>query len=166
MTVEVGNRQNRSRVPFGDEKYPKRKPVNYGAADLATDERELKGRLLNANECRAQFGEEFSTKAVLFAVIPRPRLFGVEFRLGPNVEPDHLANGAKVSLHPLDNLSPRPGVAGRLAMRRKPFPQQGCLPFLQWHLVDTGRYGVPQRLNVVDLVLNREAVESRRRQRH
>ncbi len=164
--MQVSNRQNRGRLAFSDEEYAKRKPLENRAADLATDERELKGRLLDANECCAQFSEEFSAEAVSFAVIPHPSLFGVEFCLRPNVEPHHLSAGAKVSLHALDDFSPRPGVAGRLPMRRKPLLQQGLLPFVQWQLVDARRNGVPQRLDVVDLILNWEAVEPWRRQRH
>jgi hypothetical protein len=41
-------------------------------------------------------------------------------RLGPNVEPGHLSPGTGVPLHTLYDLSPRPGITGRLTMRRKP----------------------------------------------
>jgi hypothetical protein len=121
--------------------------------------------LLNANEYRAQFGEEFNAEAVSLAVIPCPSLFGVEFCLGPNVEPGHLSAGAKASLNALDNFSPRPGVAGSLAMGREPLLQQSLLPLVQGHLVDTGGNAVPQRLYVLDLIFDWQVLEPWRRQR-
>jgi hypothetical protein len=123
MSVQVSNGQNGGHIAFCDEEYAKRKPMKNGSSDFTTDERELEGRLLNAEECGAQFGEEFGPEATSFALIPRTSLFGVEFCLRPNVEPSHLSASAKVLLNPLDDLSPRSGVTGRLTMRREPLPQ-------------------------------------------
>ena len=154
MSVQVSNGQNGGHIAFCDEEYAKRKPMKNGSSDFTTDEGELEGRLLNAEEGGTQFGEEFGPKATLFAFIPRTSLFGVEFCLRPNVEPSHLSAGAKVFLNPLNDFSPRSGVAGRLTMRRQPLLQQGLLPLVQGHLVHTGRNGVPQRLDVVDLIFD------------
>lgn len=111
-------------------------------------------------------GEEVGTESISFAVIPRSGLFGIEFCFRPNVEPDHLSAGAKVPLNPLDDLSPRPAGARRLTMRRETLLQQGLLPLVQRHLTGTGRNAVPQRLYVVDLIFNRQALKPWRRQRH
>ena len=155
MAVQVSDGQNRGHVAFCDEEYAKRKPMKDGSSDLTADERKLEGGLLDADECGAQLGEEFGSEAASFAVIPRTSLFGVEFCLRPNVEPGHLSVAAKVPLNALDDLSPWPGVAGRLTMRREPLLQQGLLPLVQRYLVDTGRNTVPKRLDVVNLIFNR-----------
>jgi hypothetical protein len=154
MSVQVSDRQNGGHVAFCDEEYAKRKAMKNGSSNLTADERKLEGRLLNPDECCAQCGEEFGSEAASFGVIPRTGLFGVEFCLRPNVEPGHLSAAAKVLLNALDDFSPRPGVAGRLTMRREPLLQQGLLPLVQGHLVNTGRNAVPQRLYVVDLILD------------
>lgn len=155
MSVQVSDRQNGGHVAFGDEEYAKRKAMKNRSSNLTADERKLEGCLLHADERAAQFGEEFGPEAASFAVIPRTGLFGIEFCLRPNVEPGHLSAAAKAPLHALDDLSPRPGVAGRLTMRRESLLQQGLLPLVQGHLVDTGRNAVPQRLYVVDLIFDR-----------
>lgn len=93
-------------------------------------------------------------------------LLDVEFRLGPNVEPGHLSAGAKVLLNAFHHLSPRPRVTGRLTMRREALLQQNLLPLVQRHLVNARRDAVPERLNVVDLIFDSQALEPWRRQRH
>lgn len=53
MSVQVCDGQNRGEVAVDDEEYAKRKAMENGSSNLAIDERKLKGRLLNADECVA-----------------------------------------------------------------------------------------------------------------
>ena len=140
--------------------------MKNGSPNLTADERALKGRLLDPDKGGAQFEEECGAEADSLALIPRTSLFGVEFRFGPNVEPGHLSAGAKTLLNAFDYVSPRPGVTGRLTMRREALLQQNLLPLVQRHLVDASRDAVPERLNVVDLIFDSQAFEPGRRQRH
>ena len=48
----------------------------------------------------------------------------------------------------------------------KTFLQQGSLPLLERHLIGAGRDTVPERLDIVDLILNRKRIEPRGRQRY
>ena len=75
--------------------------------------------------------------------------------------PQHLpARGTQAVLNPFDDFLPRPGIARRATMGSQTFLQQSLLPFLERHLIDGGCDPVPQRLHVVDLLFNRERIES------
>jgi hypothetical protein len=51
MPVQVCNGQNGGYVTVYDEEHAKRKAMKNGSSNLSADERKLKGRLLNADEC-------------------------------------------------------------------------------------------------------------------
>ena len=153
--MQVSDGQNGRNIVFCDEEYAKRKSVQERSADLTSDERKLERCLLNPDERSAQRGDEVGSEATSFTVIPCTSRFGIEFCLGPNVEPNHLSTCAKVPLYAFDDLSPWACVAGRPTMRGQPVLQQGLLPLVQRHLVHTGCDTVPQRLDVVDLIFNR-----------
>jgi len=95
----------------------------------------------------------------------RSCLEGIEFCFRTNCQPVHLPNAAETLVHPFNDLRPRPRVVRRQPMCRKALIQQGLLPLLEWHLIDAGRDVVPERLHVVDLIVDRKRVEPSGRQR-
>lgn len=44
-------------------------------------------------------------------------------------------------------------------MRSKSLIQQGLLPLLEWYLIDAGRDVVPERLDVIDLIIDRKRIK-------
>jgi hypothetical protein len=64
-------------------------------------------------------------------------------------------------LKAFENLFPGSGVTRRAPMRGESLVKQDPLPFMKGNLIDVGGDPVPQRLHVVDLVLNCQPVESR-----
>ena len=142
--MQVRDGHDRCHVAFDDEEDAEREAMKDRASDLTEDERELQRPLLNAHESGAQLGKERCPEPNLFAVVPNAGVLGVDFCLRPNVEPSHLSAGAKALLNPLDDLSPRPSIAGGLTMRRDPLAQEGLLPLVKGHLVGAGRDAVPQ----------------------
>ena len=99
-----------------------------------------------------------------FTLVPEGCFKGVGLRLRPDLQPRHLPAGLKSALNSVDNVSPRLGIPWRSAMGRKPLFQEGLLPLLKRHLVRARRDPVPQRLHVLDLVLDEQGVKSWRRQ--
>ena len=49
-------------------------------------------------------------------------------------------------------------------MRRKPFFENGLLPLVKRYLIDTRGDAIPERLDVIDLLVDGKIVESLRRQ--
>jgi hypothetical protein len=58
------------------------------------------------------------------------------------------------------------GLTRGSPMRSESLLQDAQLPFMKRHLIQTGCNVVPERLYVVDLILDRKIVESRRWQWH
>ena len=163
MAMQVRDRQDCCDIGVHDEEHAKREAPKNGTATFAEDERIMPRAFFDSCERGAKFGQELQTQAIAFAVIPRGRFKGIEFCLRPNVEPGHLRPGTQALLDTFDDFLPRPSVARRSTMRSQTFFQQGPLPFLERHLIDSGCDAVPKRLHVVDLLFNRKLVESWRR---
>jgi len=127
-----------------DEEDAEWEPVNNGSATLSEDHRKALRSILDSLKRRAKFRETFRPEAFPFPVVPRGRVEYVELCLGPHMEARHLLACAKTLLDSINDLSPGLGFIGSPAMRRKPLLQEGLLPLLQRHLVDSRRDAIPQ----------------------
>jgi hypothetical protein len=163
--MEMRNRQDRREISLNDEKHAEWKPVEDGPPVLAKHPRKAQRAFFDSREGCAKFDEECRSEAVPLTVVPSRRLEEIEFRFRPNVQPKHLPTGTQTLLNSLDDLLPGPCFIRRPAMRGEALRQERLLPLLQRNLVDVRRNVIPQRLDVLNLVFNRERVESRRRQR-
>jgi hypothetical protein len=131
-------------VAFEDEEHAKGKAMKNRSSNITKDARKLRRRRLNTCERPAKFAEEVRAEAGPFAFVPHAGLQGIEFCLRPNLEPGHLSACSEPVLNSIDDFSPRPGLARRLAMSGNPLFQHGLLPLVKRHLVDARSDAVPQ----------------------
>ena len=120
---------------------------------------------LNSRERRPEFSEEFRSKPGPLAVVPGPRVEGVQLCLRPDREARHLPAAAETFLYAFDDLFPGTGFVGSPAVFGKAFFQERLLPVLQRDLASGRGDAIPKRLHVLDLIFDRQRVEPRRRQR-
>ena len=111
MTMQVRYRQDCCDIGFHDEEHSKWEAPQNGPSKFVEDERIVLWAFFNSCQRGAKFSQELQAQAIAFAVIPRCRFKGIEFCLGPNVEPGHLRPGTQTLLNPFDDFVPRPSVA-------------------------------------------------------
>lgn len=131
-------------VAFEDKEHAKRKAMKNRSSNITKDARKLRRCRLNTRQRPAKFPEEVRAEAGPFAFVPHAGLQSIELCLRPNIEPGHLSACSKPVLNSIDDFSPRPSLARRLAMSGKPLFQHGLLPLVKRHLIDARRDAVPQ----------------------
>ena len=150
---------------FQRKKHAERESVNDRAPERLRNEWKVPRSSLDPDKRCTEFLKKFAPEAVALAFVPQHRLKRVELCFGSDLKPSHLRSLTQMSLKPLHDFLPWPGFLRRAAMRRKPFFENGLLPFLKWDLIDACGDAVPERLDIVDLVVDGKIVESWRRQR-
>lgn len=163
--MQVCDGENCCDLGLHDEEHAEWEPVENCSPELPEDERKTQRSFLDPCQRCVKFNEEFRPEALAPAVVPRRCFEGIEFSLGPNLQPRHLRTGAEAMPYSLDDLLPRSGFRRGSAMCRETLFQEGLLPLLERDLVDTRRDVIPERLHVIDLVFDRKRVEPRGRQR-
>ena len=148
-----------------DEEHAERKPVDDRSPQVPKDERKTQRPFLDPRKRCAKFNQEFRPEALPLAFVPRCRFERVELCLRPNLQQRHLPTGTEAMRYSFNDLLPRSGFRRGSLMCRETLFQEGLLPLLERDLVDIRRDVIPERLHVIDLVLNRKRVEPRGRQR-
>jgi hypothetical protein len=162
MAVQVHNGEYRQRIVVDREKHAEREAMKHSAPNIAENERELPRSILDPAENRAKLVGKFKPETVPFTLVPRSSVEGIEFSLWANVESRHLRIAAQAMLKSVHDVPPRLDIARRPPMSGKPFLQHCFLPLMKRHAVNASGNVVPQRLHIVDLIFDRELVESRR----
>ncbi len=139
--------------------------MNDRAPKRPRDDGELQRCLFDPGEGGPEFLKKLTAEPIPLAFVPQHRLERIEFCLGTDLQASHLPTIAKTALEPFDDFLPWPGFLGCSTMRRKPFLEDGLLPFVKRYLIHTRGDVIPERLNVVDLLIDGQVVESWRRQR-
>jgi hypothetical protein len=145
-----------------------RESVKQRSADVAAHCGELEWQLANARERSTDIAQESLGETGSFVLVP-PRGI-VEIGLGewPNDEPGgSFRSVAAVELLPEAFLHNLPAVTGgRIGFEvLQALVEDPTVPFGNGNRRRRGRYSVPQRLQVVDLLLDRQFVETGRRKR-
>lgn len=163
--MRVRDRDNRRKLTFQYEKHTEWKTIEEGSSKFTRDDRKAQRPFLDPCERCAKCSDEFRAKALPFAVVPQCCIKSVKLSLRPNLQPRHLPTRAQTQLKSLDDVFPWLAFLRCSTMCREAFLQNGLLPSLEWNLIDARRDMVPKRLDVVDLLFDRQCVEPRGRQR-
>lgn len=163
--MKMRDGHDRCQFTFDGEEHAERKSVDDCAPKRRRDDRKLQRSLLDPAQRGAKCLEKLVTEPVALALVPEHRFERVQFCFGTNLQTSHLPSVAQTLLEPFDDLWPGPGYMRRSTVRLEPFLENGLLPFVQRYLIHAGGDVIPQRLDVIDLVLDRKIVESWRRQR-
>jgi hypothetical protein len=139
--------------------------MNNRAPKRLRDGGELQRCFFDPGEGDAEFLKKLAAEPIALAFVPQHRLKRVEFCLGADLQASHLPTVAKTALEPFDDLPPWPRFLGCSTVCRKPFLENGLLPFVKRYLIHTRGDVIPEGLNVIDLLIDGEIVESWRRQR-
>ena len=119
------------------------------APNLTEDDGEALRPVLNSRERLPEFSEEFRSKAGPLALVPGPRVEGVELCLRPNRETRHLAAAAETFLYAFDDFFPGTCFVRSPAVFGKAFFQERLLPVLQRDLASGCGDAIPKRLHAV-----------------
>ncbi len=160
MTVEVDDRHYRGNVVLQREEHAKRKPVQDGSSSFSEDDGELKRRFFDSPKGGARGLEELRAETGPLGLVPERRLEGVGLRLRANPELAHLARLSQPHLETFENFLPRTSLVGSGTMCREARFQELALPVRERHLLDARRDVVPQRLDVVDLLIDGQLIET------
>jgi hypothetical protein len=164
MPAKVRDCHDRRDLVVQGEEDSKRKAMEDCPPDVAEDSGELARRLLDALKRRTGSLEELHTQTRPLALIPNRRLEGIHLRLRANPQPGHLAR-SQPPLETLENLLPWKSFVWSCAVGGQPLLQEFPLPVGKRHLIDASGDVIPERLDVCDLLIDRELVKARRRQR-
>ena len=165
MTAQVQDGEHRNQVGFRREEHTVRKITHQGPPNVLLDDWNLKRILQESGENGVDLRLKAEAKTLTLALVSKRRLENLELGLSRNVEPPHLPNSAEASQQLLADL--RPGAGGHLAapVCPKALGNDLAMPVrdrdVLWMLGEM----VPERLNVFELLVRRELVETRRRKR-
>jgi hypothetical protein len=160
--MQMNDRNNRSDVSLEGEEDSEGKPAKDGSPDGVGHERELTGSCFDPGKRTAEILEKLIAQTGGFTLIPDGRFEGIDFCFGADLEAGHLTPSAETGLQSLDDPFPCLGLARGSPMCSESLLQDALLPLMKRHLIQAGCNVVPERLYVVDLILDRKIVESRR----
>lgn len=165
VTAQVQDSEHRNQVGFRGEEHTVREITHQGPPNVLLDDGNLKRILQESGEDGIDLRLKAEAETRTLALVSKRRLEDLELGLSRNVEPPHLPNSAEASQQLLADL--RPGAGGHLAapVCPKALGNDLAMPVrdrdVLWMLGEM----VPERLNVFELLVGRELVETRRRKR-
>ena len=160
--MQMNDRNNRSDVSLEDEEDSEGKPAKDGSPDGLGHKRELTGPCLDPGKRTPEILEKLIAQAGAFTLIPDGRFESIDFCFGANLKAGHSTPTPETRLQALDDPFPCLGLARGSPMCGESLLQDALLPLMKRHLIQAGCNVVPERLYVVDLILDRKIVESRR----
>ena len=96
-------------------------------------------------------------------LVSKRGLENLELGLGRNFEPPHSASSAKAGQKFFADLRPRAGSDLATSMRCEVFSDDLAMPVRHWNILRMLGEVIPERLNVLELLIWREILEPRRR---
>jgi hypothetical protein len=163
MTAQVQDGEHRDQVPCCREEHPVRKIANQGAPGVLLNDGKLKRTLHEPDEDGIDLRLEPEAQARTLALVSKRRLEDLELGFRGDVEPPHLANGAEAHEQLLTDLGP--GACGQFPapVCREALGNDLALPVGDGDVVRMLGNVIPERLDVLDLLVRRELIEAGRR---
>ena len=161
MHVKYG--EHRQEIGFQCEIHGVRKNTNDRSANAFLDYWKLEGIIDEPGEDGIDLRFEAYAEANALAFVSKRGLKDLELGLGRNIEAPHSVSSAKAGEKFFADLRPRAGSNLPTSMRREAIRNDLSVPVRNRHLLRMLGEVIPERLNVLELLLWREILEAGRR---
>jgi hypothetical protein len=161
MHVKYGEHHNE--IGFHCEIHGVRKNANDRSANAFLDYWKLERIIDESGEDGIDLRFEAYAKANALAFVSKRGLEDLELGLGRNIEAPHSADSAKAGEKFFADLRPRAGSNLATSMRREAIRNDVSVPIRNRDLLRMLGEVIPERLNVLELLLWREILEAGRR---
>jgi hypothetical protein len=163
MHVKYG--EHRNKVGFQREIHGVRKHANDCSANAFLNYRKLEGIIEESSEDSIDLCLKADAETNALALVSKCGLENLEFGLGRNFEPPHSASSAKAGQKFVPDFRPRAGGELAPSMRREAFGDDLAMPVRYWNILGMLEEVIPERLNVLELLVWRELFEAGGRNR-
>ena len=161
MHVKYG--EHRNEIGFRCEIHGVRKNANDCSANAFLNYGKLERIVDESGEDGIDLRFEADTEANALALVSKRGLENLELGLGRNFESPHSASSAKARKKFFADLRPRAGSDLATSMRREAIGDDLSVPVRNRHLLRMLGEVIPERLNVLELLVWREILEAGRR---
>jgi hypothetical protein len=161
--MHVKHGEHRNEIGFQCEIHGVRKDANDCSANAFLNDRKLKGVVDESREDGIDLRFEADTEANALALVSKRGLENLELGFGRDIESPHSASSAKASQKFFADLRPRAGGDLATSMRGEPFRDNVSMPIRHRYILRMLGEVIPERLNVLELLVWREILEAGRR---
>jgi hypothetical protein len=154
---------HRNEVVLRDEEHTVREIAKECPPSAFLDLRKLERILEQSRENGIDLRLKAEAEASTLALVPKRRLKNLELGLERDVEPPHLTSSAETGQKLFADLRPRAGGYLAATVCGEAFGYDLAMPVRHRYLLRMLREMIPERLNVFELLVRRELVETRRR---
>ena len=161
MHVRYGEHHNE--IGFQCEIQGVRKNANDCSANAFLNDRKLEWTIDESGEDGIDLRLEADTETNALAFVSERGLENLELGLGRNFEPPHSASSAKAGQKFVADFRPRAGGELAPSMRPEAFGDDLAMPIRYWYVLRMLGEVIPERLNVLELLVWREILEAGRR---
>jgi hypothetical protein len=160
VPTHVKYREHGDEIGFQGEVHGVRKDANNRSANAFVNYRKLERIVDESGEDGINLRFEADTEANPLALVSKRGLENLELGLGRDIEPPHSACGAEPGKEFVADFRPRARRGFATAMRSEALRNDLSMPVRDWHLLRVLGEVIPERLNVLELLIWRELLEA------
>jgi hypothetical protein len=165
MAMQMKHGKHGNKVVFNGKEDAVRKITNQSAPGALVNLRKLERILEDSRKDGIDLRFEAEAEVSTLSLVSKRRFENLELGLGRNIELPHLACSAEAGQKLFANLRPRAGGHFAAPVRSEALGHNLAMPLGHRYLLRMLGEMIPKRLNVFELLVRRELVETRRRKR-